>query len=69
MILLSPKETAARLGISEFRCRAAIKAGQIPAQRFGRNYMVAVAFLEALEKEMASGGVLAGLPNGQRKAD
>jgi excisionase family DNA binding protein len=40
MNLLTTKEVAERLGITTARVCAIISAGRLPAQRFGRAYMI-----------------------------
>jgi excisionase family DNA binding protein len=40
MNLLTTKEVAERLGITPARVCAIISAGRLPAQRFGRAYMI-----------------------------
>jgi excisionase family DNA binding protein len=40
MILLTTKEAAERLGVTPVRVCAMITAGRLPAERFGRAYMI-----------------------------
>lgn len=40
MKVLTTKEVAERLGVTDTRVRAMIVAGRLPAQNFGRAYMV-----------------------------
>lgn len=38
--LLTTGQTAERLGVSERRVRAMIKAGRLPSQRIGRDHLI-----------------------------
>jgi excisionase family DNA binding protein len=40
MELLTTKQAAEKLGVSDARVRAMIKAGQLPAQKFGHVHMI-----------------------------
>jgi excisionase family DNA binding protein len=40
MDMLTTKEVAERLGVTMRRIQALIKNGRLPAQKFGRDYMV-----------------------------
>jgi excisionase family DNA binding protein len=43
---LTTQEAAKRLGISAIRVRQLISAGRLPAEKFGRDYMIEEADLE-----------------------
>jgi len=49
MTLLTTKEAAERLGVTTVRVCAMITAGRLPAERFGRAYMIKEADLKLVE--------------------
>jgi excisionase family DNA binding protein len=49
MEFLTTKEAAERLGITPRRVQALIEAGRLPAQKFGRDYMIKEADLKLVE--------------------
>jgi excisionase family DNA binding protein len=49
MNLLTTKEAAERLGVTTVRVCAMITAGRLPAERFGRAYMIKEADLKLVE--------------------
>jgi excisionase family DNA binding protein len=49
MNLLTTKEAAERLGITPRRVVAMIKAKQLPAEKFGRDYMIKAKDLKLVE--------------------
>lgn len=47
--MLTTKEAAARLGITAGRVRQMVLAGQLPAQKFGRDLVIAESDLNLVE--------------------
>ena len=47
--LISTSEAAHKLGITAIRIRAMIRAGNLPAQKIGRDYVVKVSDLELVK--------------------
>lgn len=50
MKLLTTKEAAVLLGVTDRRVRAMIEAGQVPAHQLGRDYAIEEKALEAIAK-------------------
>jgi excisionase family DNA binding protein len=50
MGFLTTKQAAKRLGITPRRVQALIEAGRLPAQKFGRDYMIQEADLKLVEE-------------------
>jgi excisionase family DNA binding protein len=49
MDFLTTKQAAERLGITPRRVQALIEAGRLPAQKFGRDYMILEGDLKLVE--------------------
>lgn len=49
MNLLTTREVAARLGVTTKRVQALIRAGRLPAEKFGRDYMIKESDLKLVE--------------------
>ncbi|HJR06893.1 MAG TPA: helix-turn-helix domain-containing protein [Pyrinomonadaceae bacterium] len=49
MDFLTTKQAAERLGITPRRVQALIEAGRLPAQKFGRDYMIKEKDLKLVE--------------------
>jgi excisionase family DNA binding protein len=49
MDLLTTKQAAEKLGITPRRVQALIEAGRLPAQKFGRDYMIKEKDLKLVE--------------------
>ena len=49
MTLLTTKDVAERLGVSVRRVHALIQDGRLPAQKFGRDYMIDEKHLKLVE--------------------
>ena len=50
MNLLTTKDVAERLGVSVRRVHALIKAGRLPAQKYGRDYLIDEKSLELVKE-------------------
>jgi excisionase family DNA binding protein len=48
-IMLTTQEAAERLGITSIRVRQLISAGRLPAEKFGRDYMIKEGDLKLVE--------------------
>jgi excisionase family DNA binding protein len=47
--LIGTREAAKRLGVTQARVRALIKAGRLPSQQFGRDHLIEVNDLKLVE--------------------